>query len=317
MAAAVPLSFFDETPMAKVYDTHKLDALSEIARQYARAVLLPELVERDPAAAETFSLWLALFWLLDDVFDSRRDQTRGEDVFELRDILLGDGRRPSLALGSPDPTVAALLATLRQCWPRYQRRMREHTAGKTLLVRWLHDRTAAFLGTLRQELDDVPPHGYYRWRADNGAMDCVVAHCLLFTQGASLDLNLNAAILGKLSRVGLAVSLYNDLVSLPRDWAQRTPNVVTALLRDEPEGHGRSAWDAMREATARVNALISEVRAARYGALEKIVSPVLERSIAWHMREARYADGRELMQLMAADDRAAFEARLLAAPHSS
>ena len=306
---------YEDTPLPAALGPSRLSYIAALAARYARAVLPVDPVHgRDAVALEALALWLSLLWAVDGIFDACRAVTRAADVQALARVLgtTLPATTPTIhspRITPPHPLLAALLVTAQAVMPRYRRLMRDYVPHRPLLVTFLDARLGAYLRTVRD--DQVPALGMYApWRNDSGAMDCVMAHVLLFSR---TGYRLNAAVLRKLSLVGLAVSLYNDLVSLPRDVHQHTPNLVTMLRQHDP-ACADDMWAAMHAAVAQVDAHVAEARTARYGPLAEVALQILNGSLAWHQHEPRYADGILLLDAARADDIGAFYALL--APRS-
>lgn len=286
----------------KIYGEKNIEYIAALSARYAIAVLPDGLVKSD--TYETLALWLSYVWAIDGIFDKMKQIVTENDVRMLRHIFALPGQR---AERSSNKLMISLFDALEILYNSYKTRIGPYLEinennGWEIIQYWL----GRYLDTLL--IDDkavmtMSETKYRSLRLDTGAMMCVVGHSVMFVgapgpKHVSLydDLMCDAS---------LAVSYYNDIISMMRDVAQGTPNLVTICKQDRG-----SLWDSMVAANKLTNDLIDKVRVlspGRDSTLHKIASAITFGSIEWHRKEPRYRAGVVILDTFLAGERGKFE----------
>lgn len=308
------LSLYEGLAFPEHYGRKELAGICAVAASYGRTVMPKDIIAKDAETPRTLSLWMLIGWAIDNVFDKRRAETTDADVAALVKILdLDPAEVPAAAAPNaaesgpaPSPLVASLLEASGVLYKEYLARMQPYMdanpEASAMQRRWF----SRYIATVREDKAFDRVADFEAFRVPACGIMCANAHMLLFLGAAPVPSDEPLWC-----KTALALGHYNDLVSLPRDMAQGTPNVVTARMREV----GADVWDALKWADEATHELeVQLLHECARDASAPFVRDIAEFSIYasrdWHMEHPRYADGAALLVARRAGDRAAFEAIL-------
>jgi hypothetical protein len=294
------ISLYTPLEFTQIYGKSNIEYVCALSARYSLAVLPPHLVK--PDAYSTLALWLSAVWAIDGLFDKLKTLVTINDVNMVKSIFEVPGLGPK-PISSQVRIISSLMSALSTLYGIYKERMKQYmdnatNNGWSMLNYW----TDRYLGTLVLDYEPKTEPNYQILRLDTGAMMCVVAQSIIFTNvthnvGYYDDLMCDASI---------AVSYYNDLLSMMRDVAQGTPNLVGVIIKSSEE---IDLWSAMERAVAHTNNFIAKVHNAtnREPVLKDIATTITMGSIDWHKKEPRYKSGYNILKCFEQGDRAQFD----------
>jgi hypothetical protein len=258
---------------------------------------------------KSYALWLAITWIVDGVFDGCSEAVTLGDQSFLRSVvsrtvlsnnkyILNDsqnqnkGKESSSATLTDNPLVDSVLRTFHSLYERFFTMTRQYREKTPLAWNFYESTYFDFIDTLipTKEMKINTEKTYRQWRIQSGAIPCVIWQ-LCFYEG--LDPSLISTPIS--DDVSCIVSYHNDILSLDRDEANGTQNIVS-VLREE---HSTDTYDAYVSAVNLIDSLYEKVDIMMIGrddSTKKLIEACLLGSFAWTIKEERYKTGLELLR---------------------
>ncbi len=276
---------YSQLPVYEHYGAKSITQLIGLSVRYALWTF-PTSMLSDINALKSNILWLSVIWLIDGVFDSYPDLCTELDRDYVINIVKGDNSN-MIVNTNPSLLFSSALDCFQDIYKIFMSLIKEYALKRPLSYEKYKNATIEYLETLTHHTNPTNLTEYEAWRLKGGGIPCVFWQLSLYS---GLEVESSSLV----RSISLIISYQNDILSINRDIAKETPNLVLMLKRV-----GGEDIDAYYEAIKMVNGLYDEVRRDIKNvssSTKTLCESVLVGSHFWANSEPRYAVGVKILE---------------------
>jgi len=296
-------STYADLMIVSLYGESRVRGVLGVSVRFAQSTL-PALAVKHDDAILCHATWLSLVWIVDGLVDSGRigRSATGGILRTLDNVLAGD--RAAMATALEDGRADPILHAVGVVYSKYLD-LTKPFAGtfSQICIRNAHAWLSTFLAYAQTSTTYSTLAEYARFRLVDGCIMCVIWNHMLF-------LGIGPAISDALlQRIALLAAYHNDVVSLDRDIANGTNNLVCIIKNRDQCSSFVAAQRAIVEVDKLAESISSELENA--GAdIRDLLSCLVYGDYNWGVTDQRYCKGTSLVAAVLANDEPQFETLL-------